>query len=183
MIYMTRRSALIFSALLPLLACAQAACAQAQGKRLSPHETVSVELKGDKITITYGRPYLKGRKVGEQVAPYGQVWRLGADEATKLTVAVKTRIGDALDLEPGSYSLFAIPNAGKWTVIVNKVAEQWGAFSYKQSDDLGRFDVPVKPASSPLEQFTISLTKESDTTATLAFAWGDASVSTKVKSI
>lgn len=178
MIYMTRKSALILSAMLPLLACAQE-----HGKRLSPHETVSTELKGDKISISYGRPYLKGRKVGEQVAPFGQVWRLGADEATKLTVTAKTRIGDTFDLEPGSYSLFAIPTSGKWTIIINKVADQWGAFSYKQTDDMGRFDVPVKPASPPVEQFTISFAKNSDDTATLTFAWGDTSVSFPVKAI
>src|SRR5579863_1047787 len=128
---MTRRSILIPITLFASLACV---AAQAQEKRASPHETASITLKGDQITISYGRPYLKGRKVGEQVAPYGQVWRLGADEATKLTVTAKTRIGE-LDLEPGSYSLFAIPAADKWTIIVNKVAQQWGAFSYKQSED------------------------------------------------
>jgi Protein of unknown function (DUF2911) len=180
MIYMTRRFAVsltAITAMLPLLAWA----AQQNSKRASPHETVSLDLKGDKITISYGRPYLKGRKVGDQVAPYGQVWRLGADEATKITVTAKTRLGDALDLEPGSYALFAIPRADKWTIIVNKVAEQWGAFSYKQTDDLGRFDVPAKPASAAVEQFTISLTKQSDNTGTLTFAWGETSVSMPVK--
>lgn len=174
---MNSRSALIFTALFTSFA----ALACGQSKRVSPHETASIDLKGDQVTISYGRPYLKGRKVGDQVAPYGQVWRLGADEATKLTLTAKTRIGE-LDLEPGSYSLFAIPGADKWTIIVNKVADQWGAFSYKQSQDLGRFDVPVKAGGSPVEQFTISLTKQSDTSATLTMAWGDASVSTSVKS-
>jgi hypothetical protein len=176
---MNRRSKLILSTLVASLACFSAA---AQEKRASPHETVSLTLKGDQITISYGRPYLKGRKVGDQVAPYGQVWRLGADEATKLTVTAKTRIGE-LDLEPGSYSLFAIPGADKWTIIVNKVAEQWGAFSYKQSEDFGRFDVPVQHASTPVEQFTITLSKQSETTAALTLAWGDTSVSTTVKVI
>jgi hypothetical protein len=169
---MNRRVALLLAAVAPLLA--------AQGNRVSPHETVSLDLKGDKITISYGRPYLKGRKVGQEVAPYGQVWRLGADEATKITATGKTRIGE-LDIEPGSYSLFAIPNADKWTIIVNKTADQWGAFSYKQSDDMGRFDVPVKHASSPVEQFTITLNKDSETAGTLTLAWGDTSVSTTVK--
>jgi Protein of unknown function (DUF2911) len=177
-VYMNPKPSLILGTLFTLFA----ALACGQSKRVSPHETVSLALKGDQITISYGRPYLKGRKVGDQVAPYGQVWRLGADEATKLTVTAKTRIGE-LDLEPGSYSLFAIPSTDKWTIVINKVAEQWGAFSYKQSDDVGRFDVPVKPASPPVEQFTISLTKESDATGTLTFAWGDASVSTTVKVI
>jgi hypothetical protein len=168
---MTRRVALLFGAFAPFLA--------AQGNRASPHETVSLDLKSDKITISYGRPYLKGRKL-EQIEAYGQVWRLGADEATKITVSGKTRIGD-LEVEPGSYALFAIAGADKWTIIVNKTADQWGAFSYKQSDDMGRFEAPLKHASSPVEQFTITLNKDSDTTGTLTFAWGDTSVSTMVK--
>jgi Protein of unknown function (DUF2911) len=156
------------------------AVAQAQ-ERVSPHETVSVDLSGNKITIMYGRPYLKGRHVGEQVAPYNEVWRLGADEATKITVTARTKIGDSLELAPGSYSLFAIPQRDKWTIIVDKVADQWGAFKYDQSQDLGRFDVKVTPPSSPVEQFTISLAKEGSSTAALTFAWGKASVSTTLK--
>jgi Protein of unknown function (DUF2911) len=178
MIYMMRQLIFVLTAVSPLLALAGQG-----GGRLSPHETASLDLSNDKITISYGRPYLKGRKVGNEVAPYGQVWRLGADEATKITVTHKTRLGDKLDLEPGSYSLFAVPGADKWTVIVNKVANQWGAFSYKQSEDLGRFDAPVKPASPPVEQFTITLTKQSENAGTLTFSWGDASVTTSVKAM
>jgi DUF2911 family protein len=163
----------------PLLACA---VAEAQ-KRASPHETVSVDLGGNKVTITYGRPYLKGRQVGEQVAPYHEVWRLGADEATKITVTGRTKIGDSLELAPGSYSLFAIPQSDKWTVIVNKVADQWGAFKYDKSQDVGRFDVKVTPPSPPVEQFTISLAKQDSNTAALTFAWGKASVSTTLKTV
>ena len=170
---MNRRVALLLTAVAGLLA--------AQDKRASPHETVSLDLKGDKISISYGRPYLKGRKL-EQIEAYGQVWRLGADEATKITVTGKTRIGE-LDVEPGSYALFAIAGADKWTIIVNKTADQWGAFSYKQTDDMGRFDVPAKHASSPVEQFTITLNKDSDTAGTLTFAWGDTSVSTTIKAL
>jgi Protein of unknown function (DUF2911) len=167
----------MLTAVSPLLTCA---VAQAQ-KRASPHETVSLDLGGDKITITYGRPYLKGRQVGEQVAPFNEVWRLGADEATKITVTARTKIGDSLELAPGSYALFAIPQPDKWTIIVNKVADQWGAFKYDQSQDLGRFDVKVTPPSSPVEQFTISMAKQGSNTATLTFGWGKASVSTTLK--
>ncbi len=173
---MVRRFVLVLIAVLPLLAWTP----QENRKRLSPHETVSLNLKGDIITISYGRPYLKGRKL-DQIEAYGRVWRLGADEATKLTVTSKTRLGDALDLEPGSYSLFAMAGQKNWTIIVNKVADQWGAFSYEQTQDLGRFDVPTKHAASPVEQFTVSLTKDSDSRGTLTLAWGDNSVSTSVK--
>ena len=154
---------------------------QNQGKRASPHETVSIDLDGKTITISYGRPYLKGRQVGKEVAPYGEVWRLGADEATKITVTAYTTIPNAFELLPGSYALFAIPNPDKWTMIVNKIADQWGAFSYKQSEDLGRFHLKVKELSTPVEQFTITLKKQASNVAELNLAWGKASVSTTLK--
>jgi len=175
---MTRRSAITLSAVSLLLA--QSVFAQGQ-KRASPHETVSLDLNGKKLTISYGRPYLKGRQVGEEVAPYGKVWRLGADEATKLTVDTRVKIGNTLELAPGSYSLFAFPQADKWTLIVNKVADQWGAFKYDQSQDIGRVDLPVTPTSSPVEQFTITLAKQSANTVTLTLAWGKQSVSTTLE--
>ena len=174
---MTRRSVLLLATF-----ALGAAAYQGNRKRVSPHETASVTLGSDTITITYGRPSLKGRKVGGEVAPYGQVWRLGADEATKLTVTGRTRLGD-VELAPGSYSLFAIPGTGKWTLIINKVAEQWGAFSYQESEDVARFDVPVKHPGEPAEQFTISLTRQSEKRADLTFTWGDASVSTTVTAL
>lgn len=153
-----------------------------QGNRVSPHETASIDLDGKKISITYGRPSLKGRHVGEEVAPNGKVWRLGADEATKITVTANTVVsGASFELLPGSYSLFAIPGPDKWTLIVNKVADQWGAFKYDQSQDLGRVDLPVKQLASPVEEFTIKLDKEGSNTARLTLEWDKASVSTTLK--
>ncbi|MGA8028169.1 MAG: DUF2911 domain-containing protein [Bryobacteraceae bacterium] len=174
---MTRRLAMILSAASPLLAHS---AMQDNSKRASPHETASIDLNGKKISISYGRPYLKGRELGH-LTPDGQVWRLGADEATKLTVTARTSIANTLDLAPGSYSMFAITNPDKWTIIINKVANQWGAFSYKESEDLGRFDVPVKSLPTPVEQFTITLNKQSSDVAELTLAWGKSSVSTTLK--
>lgn len=173
---MTRRSALTVSVLFSI-STALFGFGQGGQKRLSPHETVSVDLDGKQVTITYGRPYLKGRKVGQDVAPFDKVWRLGADEATKITVPVAAKLGP-VSLAPGSYALFAIPGEKEWTIIVNKVADQWGAFDYDQSKDLGRFAVPVKKQSAPVEEFTISLDKQSAKSAKVTFAWGSESVST-----
>jgi hypothetical protein len=175
---MTRRVAVLLSALLPFSGLTSAF--QGGGKRVSPHETVSVDLGGKTIQISYGRPSLKGRDI-RTLAPYGKVWRLGADEATKITVSARTTIGGTLVLAPGSYSLFAIPGPDKWTLIVNKVAQQWGAFSYKEEDDLGRIDLPVQHLSSPVEQFTIELKKQTSDTAELVMSWGKESVRTALK--
>jgi DUF2911 family protein len=173
---MTRRSALSVAtcfSLTPLLSAFQGE----ERKRLSPHETVSVDLGGGPVNITYGRPYLKGRKVGQQVAPFDQVWRLGADEATKLTVPATMKLG-SVNLTRGSYALFAIPGEDKWTIIVNKVADQWGAFDYDQSKDVGRFVLDVKKLSTPVDEFTISLDKQNSKAAKVTFTWGGESVST-----
>ena len=144
----------------------------AQQQRVSPHESVSATLGGKKVTIEYGRPYLKGRKaVGGQLVPFGKVWRTGADEATKLTTGVPLTIGD-LKVPAGSYSLFTLPeSAGKWTLIVNKKADQWGAFSYDKGTDLGRVPMKVAATSSPVEQFTMKLTPAGADSATLELAW------------
>jgi len=170
---MTRRDALLASTCLPFVRSAFAFQAK---KRASPHETVSLTLGDDKIEIAYGRPYLKGRQVGKEVAPNGEVWRLGADEATKLTVSAKTTLG-SLEVPAGSYALFAIPGPAKWTIIVNKTADQWGAFNYDKSQDLGRFEVNVSKASSPAEQFTIVLSKDSATKGKATLSWGTETVS------
>ncbi|MBV9268993.1 MAG: DUF2911 domain-containing protein [Acidobacteriaceae bacterium] len=162
-------------------AAASVSALQAQRKRISPHETVSLDLGGGKtISITYGRPSLKGRPL-DQLAPPGQVWRLGADEATKLTVGTNATLGGKLPIPAGSYSLFAIPQQGKWTLIVNKVADQWGAFSYDQAQDLGRIDAPAQKTAAPVEEFTIALDKQSSNTAKLTLSLGDQSVSTTIK--
>lgn len=113
--------------------------------------------------------------------PYGQVWRLGADEATKLTVNSRTMTAGDFVLQPGSYSLFAIPNPDHWTMIVNKVADQWGAFTYDHTQDIGRFDLKVKHLTTPVEEFTITLSKGASSIVLATFAWGDASVTTRFK--
>lgn len=129
-----------------------------------------MDLNGKKLSITYGRPYLKGREFGTAVAPYGQVWRLGADEATKLTLSSSAKIQGGPELAAGSYSLWTIPAKDKWILIVNKQADVWGT-NYDQSLDLARFDVPVRK-SATTDEFTISVTKKSDTSAEISFAWG-----------
>jgi hypothetical protein len=131
-------------------------------------------------TTTYGRPYLKGRKaVGDSLVPFGQVWRTGADEATVLTTETDLMIG-TLAVPAGSYSLFTLPSAEGWKLIVNKTAKQWGAFDYSQGADLGRVDMKVTKAAAFVEQFTISLPKAGKGGA-LKLEWENTSASVDVK--
>jgi hypothetical protein len=151
--------------------------AQPPAKRVSPHETITTTLNGKQVKIEYGRPYLKGRSL-ESLAPGDKVWRLGADEATKLTTETDLRIGD-LKVPKGSYALFAIPMESKWTLIVNKTADQWGAFSYDAAQDLGRVDLRVGKTSAPVEQFTMALDGSGKET-NLKLMWGSVAANVSV---
>jgi hypothetical protein len=152
-----------------------AGAAAAQQQRVSPHETTSIAIGGKKITIEYGRPYVKDRKIFGGLVPYGEVWRTGADEATKLTTEADLTIG-SLKVPKGTYALFTLPTESGWTLIVNTVANQWGAFKYDQARDLGR--TPMKVSKGPkVEQFTISLQTQGTNGAVLRMAW-DTTVAT-----
>jgi hypothetical protein len=129
----------------------------AQEKRASPHETVSAEIDGAKITITYGRPSMKGRKIVGGLVPYGQVWRTGADEATTLETTKALMFGN-LHVNPGKVTLYSLPAENGWKLIVNKKTGQWGT-DYDVKQDLGRADAKVEKLSAPVEQFTIAIEK------------------------
>jgi hypothetical protein len=132
------------------------ATAHAEDKRASPHAEVTAAIAGKKITVSYGRPYMKGRAIFGGLVPWGQVWRTGADEATTLTIEADVVIG-GLKVPKGEYALFTIPTEKQWTLVVNKTAKQWGAFKYDAAQDLGRVPMTVAGAAKPVEQFTIEL--------------------------
>lgn len=122
----------------------------------SPHDTVRTK----DITITYGRPYKKGREIFGKLEPYGKVYRCGADEATQITFAKDVTFGGK-PVKAGTYTFCAIPNEKQWTVILNSQLGQWGAFSYdKYKDkDVVHVDVPVITLSKPVEQLTMAANK------------------------
>lgn len=152
---------------------------QDKSKRPSPHDKTEVTLKGKKITIEYGRPYLKGRKVGQELAPYGKVWRTGADEATALTTEADLNIG-GVKVPAGKYTLYTLPSEGTWKLIINKETGQWGT-KYDESQDLARVDMKKSALPQSVEQFTISFDKKSETAADLNLDWENTRVSVTVK--
>lgn len=139
---------LFVAALFVLPACAQK----------SPHETV----EGSDISVTYGRPYKKGRDIFGGLEPYGKVWRTGADAATEVTFKKDGTFGGKA-VKAGTYTLFTIPNATEWTVILNSELKQWGAFSYdkNKSKDVLQFNVPAKKLDNVVEQLTIRVPSKS----------------------
>ena len=160
----------LFAATAAIVFFTLATIGSAQQPRKSPHATISSQIGGHKIAITYGRPYLHGRKMIGDHEPYGKVWRTGADEATTLETDTDLDI-NGLKVPKGKYALFTLFTPDSWTLIVNKTAKQWGAFSYKESEDLGRVNMAVKHLSAPVEQFTISLDAAGGNRAVLKMAW------------
>lgn len=166
-----------------VLAVAALAIAQQQpedkSKRPSPPGTAQVMLKGKNISIDYSRPFLKGRKVGQELAPYGKVWRTGANEATTLTTDIDLDIGGT-KVPEGKYTLWTLPSEGTWKLIVNKQTGQWGT-KYDESQDLARIDMKKSSLPQTVEQFTISFDKKSESTADLNLDWENTRVYVLVK--
>jgi hypothetical protein len=140
------------------------------GKAGSPHVKTDYTVDGANVSITYGRPSLKGRTPGKDVDPYeGREWRTGADEATTLVTNRTLRFGD-LTVPAGTYTLYTIPTGGTWHLVVSKKTGQWG-IPYPKGEDLGRAPMTLGKAPKSAEQLTISI---DDTAAggTLHVDWG-----------
>ena len=129
---------------------------QDKSKRPSPPAQANMDLGGGKsVTVDYSSPRLKGRQVGGEVAPFGQVWRTGANEATTFVNTADVVVGGTT-VPAGSYTLFTIPNKDKWVLIISKKTGEWGTDYPGPSNDLGRVDMKVSTLPSPVENFTIS---------------------------
>jgi hypothetical protein len=137
--------------------------------RPSPKATVSQTVGLTDVTINYCRPSVKGRLIWGGLVPYDQVWRTGANEATTITFADDTSI-EGTKLPAGTYGLFTIPGKDEWAVIFNKGAKQWGAYEYKQADDVLRIKVKPQPAEFT-EVMTFSFPAVSTESAQVALNW------------
>ena len=111
--------------------------------RLSPKSFVGQTVGSTNITITYGSPGVKGRKIWGELVPFNEVWRTGANEATTIEFDTDIIIDNKV-IPSGKYSLFTIPNKNEWTVIFNKIYDQWGAYNYNAKEDFIRFKVVPK---------------------------------------
>lgn len=150
--------------------------------RLSPLEVVTMKYEDNYVKITYSRPHKRGRDVfGTELAPYGEVWRTGANEATEITVTKDIKIGGK-KLKAGTYTLFSIPYQDRWTIILNEEPGQWGAYNYNPEKDVLRFDVPVKKIDTIYEPFTIEFEQNHNTTNILMM-WDNVQVSIPIEFI
>jgi hypothetical protein len=119
----------------------------------------------DKITeslaarVVYSRPQKAGRVIFGGLIKYGDLWRLGANEATEIEFFRQVKIGGK-KISKGRYTLYAIVNENTWTLIVNKETDTWGSFKYDAKKDIVRVEVPVKKNGSPVESFSMVFEKK-----------------------
>ena len=139
--------------------------------RISPKALVEQTVGLTNIAIEYSRPAVKGRKIWGGLVPYYTVWRSGANEATKITFEKDVTI-NGKKLRAGSYGFFTIPTKDKWTIIFNRVANQWGAFEYNDAEDALRIEVdPEKENNCWQEWLGYTITKSSDNAAVVRLEW------------
>jgi len=160
------------------LFCLQAISQGDKSLRPSPPAQAKATLKnGATITIDYSQPALKGRTIGKDVEPYnGKVWRTGANEATVFETDKDIKI-QGKELPAGKYGLFTIMDGDEWTIIFNKTWKQWGAFNYKEADDVLRVNAKSDKASAFSERFTFYVNDEGK----IFFVWGNTEVKFKAE--
>ena len=135
----------------------------------SPPATASVTLAGKQVTVKYSAPSMRGRKVMGALVPYGTIWRTGANAATTLITATNLKIG-TLNVPAGTYTLYTLPSAAQWLLIVNRQTGQWGTV-YNMSQDLGRTAMTSKTLTAPQETMSISFENTQGKTTQLHVKW------------
>lgn len=147
----------------------------AQDPKPSPAAKAEGKAGSATITVNYGQPSMKGRKIFGELVPFGKVWRTGANEATTFETD-KDILVEGQKLAKGKYGLFTIPGEHHWTVIFNKNWNQWGSFRYKADEDVLRVDVSPVALDKPVEKMTFEV-KENK----LKFMWEKTGLNLSIK--
>lgn len=173
--------------LLATLACGFALVSRASAQTpkvdfpaASPGCTLKQRVGLTDITVEYSRPSVKGRTIFGGIVPYGQVWRTGANEATRVTFSTDVKL-DGQEVPAGSYALFTIPGEDEWTVILSKNSKQFGAFQYDAKDDLIRFKVAPVQLEETIDTFTIEFNHIRDDSSELNLIWDKTVVPMKIE--
>lgn len=123
---------------------------------------------GTLIKVFYSRPQLKGRTVGKDLAPYGKLWRTGANDATEIILFADMKLGNTT-VKAGTYSLFTIPGEKEWTIIISSDTNNWSTSGYKESNEVARVTVPATKGDESIEAFAIVFDKN----GTMHMGWGN----------
>ncbi len=144
---------------------------QAQKKPgpVSPRDSVFALIDTNMISVNYGRPSMRGRKIMGELVPWNQVWRTGANQATHLKTNYDMIIG-GVPLPRGRYTLWALPSPTGWKFIINKQTGQWGT-NYDERQDYARFDAVVEHLATPVETLTVAFDATGRTKGRLKLMW------------
>ena len=146
----------------------------------SPRQKIEQQFSMTKISVDFGRPGVKGRKVFGELVPFGKVWRAGANSSTKITFDQNVNFGGK-DVMAGTYGLFVIPMEKEWKVILNKDSQQWGAFSYDEKLNVAEVTVPVQKLADKQEWFEITVNPIDIHSAEMIFKWDTTKVVIPIK--
>lgn len=164
-----------------LLLSPQILLAQLELPLASPKASVSHTIGFSQVSISYGSPAVKGRKIWGDLIPYGKVWRTGANEATIIEFTEKLKV-EGKDVEPGKYGLFTIPGEQEWTIVLNKVHQQWGSYQYDEKQDVVRAKVKASKSSEFNERLLFTIVPLDDNEGLINILWENVKVTFKVES-
>lgn len=152
--------------------CRFTAPAEELSQRASPPDSSTVRVDGGVLKVCYGSPRMRDREIMGGLVPFGQPWRMGANEPTTLHVTVPVEIGDA-HLEPGPYALYAVPGAETWEIFVNAQPERWGIpiDESVREQDVGSIQVSAESVEDAVENLSIELHEGDDADAELVMTW------------
>lgn len=167
-------------ALVALTFLVESSFAQINLPAASPSAKISQGVGLGEVTIEYSRPSLKGRKMFGSQVPYNTVWRTGANKVTSIVFSSEMEVGGK-KVPAGKYALLTIPSTADWTIILNKEADAWGAYTYKEANDVLRFKVKSEKLSKPKEHLTISFDEFTPTQSNVVIEWENARVKFLVK--
>ena len=178
-----KRYALITSIFFTLVTFGSTQMSMAQDKSKRPSPPASAECAfsdGKTVKVDYSSPRAKGRKMFGELVPYGQVWRTGANEATTFVINTDLNVGGK-DVSAGAYTIFTIPEADKWTLVISKETGEWGTAYPGEGEDLARVPMSVSKTSAPVENFTIGF-DQTGSRCTMYMDWGNTRASVDARS-
>lgn len=147
---------------------------------LSPTAKITQAFSTSEIEISYSRPSMRGRKIFGGLVAYGEIWRTGANAATKVKFGENVEIGGK-EVPAGEYALYTIPNTAEWTIILNKGTSNWGTGGYDKADDIVRFNVQPKTLDKNVQTFTINISNITFTSCNIELIWEKTRVVIPVK--
>ena len=160
-----------YSVFLVIAPAAPATCAiPSAAQVLSPPAKAACKFAdGKMISVNYSSPRVRGRKIFGDLVPFGEVWRLGADDATSFVPSADVTVGGK-NIPAGRYTMFALPTPSKWTLIISKQIGEWGIPYPGAQFDFARIEMKLSKLPAPLENFAIYF-DTSGTNCTMKFDW------------